>query len=127
MQLALHGQAFILALLIFCLTVFGLRSTYIFIIPLIFYVLSLAINLLTTLHDRGYAWIGLHKLGQAIPFLYSSYLFYIFVVVLTPMGGRAGSGSNRDSYIAVLAAAGTILSFSFLVTFLTNIVLFSVL
>lgn len=116
MQLALHGQALILALLVFGLTVFGLRSTYIFIIPLVFYVLSLAVNLLTTLHDRGYAWVALHKLSQIIPFLYSSYLFYIFIVVMTPMGGRAGSGSNRDLYIAVLAAAGAILSFGFLVS-----------
>ncbi|XP_064544316.1 endoplasmic reticulum metallopeptidase 1-like [Drosophila montana] len=115
LQLALHAQAVILALLTIGLTLFGLRSAYIFVIPLIFYVLSLALNLLTTLHDRGYAWTGLLKASQIIPFLYSSYLFYIFVVALTPMGGRAGSSSNRDLYIAVLAAAGTVLSFGFLI------------
>ncbi|XP_017864630.1 PREDICTED: endoplasmic reticulum metallopeptidase 1-like [Drosophila arizonae] len=114
-QLVLHGQALILTVLVFGLTVFGLRSTYIFIIPLVFYVLPLAVNLLTTLHDRGYAWVALHKLSQIIPFLYSSYLFYIFIVVMTPMGGRAGSGSNRDLYIAVLASAGAILSLGLLI------------
>jgi len=76
----------------------------------------LAFNLLTTLHDRGFAWTGLVKIGQIAPFLYSSYLVYIFIVVLTPMGGRAGSASNRDLYIAVLAALGSVLSFGFLVS-----------
>lgn len=114
-QLALHAQATILTVLVIALTAYGLRSAYIPVIPLIFYILSLSINLLTTLHDRGYAWTGFLKLGQVIPFLYSSYLIYLLIVVLTPMGGRAGSATNRDLYIAVLAALGTVLSFGFLV------------
>lgn len=113
--MVLHGQAIILALLAIALTGYGLRSAYIPVIPLLFYILSLSVNILTTLHDRGYAWTGIVSLAQVIPFLYSSYLFYLFVVVLSPMGGRAGSGSNRDLYIAVIAALGTVLSFGFLV------------
>ncbi|XP_030081372.1 endoplasmic reticulum metallopeptidase 1-like [Drosophila hydei] len=114
-QLALHGQGVILAFLVTCLTVFGVRSTYILLIPLIFYVLSLAFNLLTTLHDRGYAWTGLLKASQIIPFLHSSYIIYVLIVILTPICARSGSASNRDLYIAGLAAAGTVLSFGFLV------------
>ncbi|KAH8415787.1 hypothetical protein KR222_000951, partial [Zaprionus bogoriensis] len=114
LQLALHGQAIILAVLVSTCTALGIRSTYILVIPLIFYVASLALNLMTSLHDRGYSWTGLLKLGQVIPFLYSSYIIYLFVVVLTPMGARAGSASNRDIYITALAAVGTILSFGFL-------------
>ncbi|XP_030081373.1 endoplasmic reticulum metallopeptidase 1-like [Drosophila hydei] len=115
LQLALHGQSIILALLVICLTIFGLRSTYILLIPLIFYVLSLAFNLLTTLHDRGYAWTGLLKASQIIPFLHSSYIIYVLIVFVTPISARSGSASNRDLYIAGLAAAGTVLSFGFLV------------
>ncbi|EDW61968.2 endoplasmic reticulum metallopeptidase 1 [Drosophila virilis] len=114
-QLAVHAHAVILAFLAICLTLFGLRSSYIFVIPLVFYVASLVLNLLTTLHDRGYAWTGLLKASQIIPFLYSSYLFYLFVVVITPMTGRSGSASNQDLYIAALAAIGTVLSFGFLI------------
>ncbi|KAH8416046.1 hypothetical protein KR222_007212, partial [Zaprionus bogoriensis] len=115
LQLALHAQAIILSVLTITLTGCEIRSSYIFVIPLIFYITSLALNLMTTLHDRGYAWTGLLKLSQVIPFLYSSYLFYLFIVVLTPMGGRAGSSSNWDIYIAVLTAIGTVLSFGFLI------------
>ncbi|EDW01020.1 endoplasmic reticulum metallopeptidase 1 [Drosophila grimshawi] len=114
-QLALHAQAIILGLLTVGFTAASIRSSYIFVIPLIFYMLSLAINLLTTLHDRDYAWTGLVKASQIIPFLCSSYLFYALIVILTPIGGRSGSSSNRDLYIAVLAALGTVLSFGFLI------------
>ncbi|XP_030081306.1 endoplasmic reticulum metallopeptidase 1-like [Drosophila hydei] len=120
LQLALHSHAAILALLVIFLTAFGIRSTYIFVIPLIFYSLSLVLNLLTTLHDRGYAWMGILKAGQLIPFICSSYTFYIFIVVLTPMGGRSGSASNRDVLISLLTAIGTILSFGFLLPLINN-------
>ncbi|XP_051861681.1 uncharacterized protein LOC117566483 [Drosophila albomicans] len=66
------------------------------------------------MHDKGYSWVALLKISQIIPALYSSYIAYLFIVVLTPMGARAGSASNRDLYIAVLAAVGTVLSFGFL-------------
>lgn len=116
LQLALHAQAIILATIAITLTACGIRSSYIFMIPLLFYVGSLTLNLMTTLHDWGYAWTGFLKLSQVIPFLYSSYLCYLFIVVLTPMGGRAGSGYNWDLLIALLTAIGTVLSFGFLVS-----------
>ncbi|KAH8299600.1 hypothetical protein KR044_003431, partial [Drosophila immigrans] len=116
LQLALNGQAIIVTLLAISFTALGIRSSYILVIPLVFYVASLALNLLTPMHDKGYAWTGLLKISQVIPALYSSYISYLFIVVLTPMGARAGSASNRDLYIAVLAAVGTVLSFGFLVS-----------
>ncbi|XP_060655349.1 endoplasmic reticulum metallopeptidase 1-like [Drosophila nasuta] len=115
LQLALHGQAVILALLTIFLTALGIRSSYVLMIPLVFYAASLTLNLLTPMHDKGYAWTALLKISQIIPFLYISYISYLFVVVMTPMGARAGSDSNRDLYIAGMSAVGTVLSFGFLV------------
>lgn len=120
--MALHAQAIIIAVIAIILTDYGIRSSYIFVIPLLFYIGSLSLNLMTTLHDWGYAWTGLLKLSQVIPFLYSSYICYLFIVVLTPMGGRAGSGSNWDISIALLTAIGTVLSFGFLVSFTNKII-----
>ncbi|KAH8372492.1 hypothetical protein KR093_011712, partial [Drosophila rubida] len=115
LQLALHGQAVILAVLSIVVTYLGYRSAYIFVIPLVFYVAALVLNLMTIMHDLGYAWTGLLKISQVLPFLYSSYLIYTFIVVLIPMAGRSGSNSNQDLYIAVLSGLGTVLSFGFLV------------
>lgn len=94
----------------------GIRSAYIVTIPLGFYAVALSVNLLTTFHDRGNSWAGMVMLGQLMPFLYGSNLFYLFIVVLAPMNGRSGSSSNPDLFISGLAAIGTILSFGFLVS-----------
>ncbi|EDW60407.1 endoplasmic reticulum metallopeptidase 1 [Drosophila virilis] len=114
LQLALHSWAVVLALLAIGLTAYGLRSVYIITILIIFYGSSLALNLLTTFHDRGYSWTGLLMLSQVMPFLYSSYRIYLFLVVVIPMSGRAGSSMNPDLVISLLAALGAIMSFGFL-------------
>lgn len=115
-QLCLHSWAALLAILDIGLNSMGIRSSYVITIPLGFYALSLSVNLLTTFHDRGYSWALTVMLGQLMPFLYSSNLFYLFIVVLAPMNGRSGSASNPDLFISGLAAVGTILSFGFLVS-----------
>ncbi|XP_033149126.1 endoplasmic reticulum metallopeptidase 1-like [Drosophila busckii] len=115
LQLSLHAQAVILALLMGGITYLGFRSAYIFMIPVLCYVLALAFNLLTTFHDCGYAWSAVVKLLQVIPFLYCSYLIYTFVVVLTPMQGRSFDKSNPDLLIAGLVAVGTVLSMGFVI------------
>lgn len=94
----------------------GIRSVYIFVFPLTFYTFALILNLLTTLHDRGYSWAGMIMTFQLMPYLYSCYIIYTFVAVMTPMTGRSGSASNPDTLIAFMAALGTLLAFGFLVS-----------
>ncbi|XP_016953643.2 endoplasmic reticulum metallopeptidase 1 isoform X1 [Drosophila biarmipes] len=132
LQLVLHGHAVILALLGIGLTVYGLRSTYVVTWTLIFYETPLAINLLTTLHDRGFSWTGVLKTFQIIPFLYNSYLIYTFLVTLIPMMGRFGRGTNPDLIISALNALGTILALGFLIPLINmfrrpSLILFSLL
>ncbi|KAH8389309.1 hypothetical protein KR200_011888, partial [Drosophila serrata] len=115
LQMVLHGHAVVLSVLGIALNYYGLRTTYIITWTLIFYIIPLALNLLTTLHDRGYTWTGVLKVIQVAPFLYNSYLFYTFIVILTPMMGRFGQNTNPDLIISALAALGTILSMGFLV------------
>jgi len=88
--MALHGHAIILSVLCVALNFYGLRTTYIITWTLVFYVIPLFLNLLTSLHDCGFSWIGVLKIFQVVPFLYNSYLFYTFIVILTPMMGRFG-------------------------------------
>ncbi|KAH8270868.1 hypothetical protein KR018_008072 [Drosophila ironensis] len=115
LQLVLHGHAIVLAILAIALTVYGLRSTYVLAWTLIFYVIPLAINLLTTLHDRGFSWTGVLKISQVVPFVYNSYLIYTFLVTLTPMMGRFGRSTNPDLIVSAINALGTILALGFLI------------
>ncbi|EDW72286.1 uncharacterized protein Dwil_GK20846 [Drosophila willistoni] len=114
-QLALHGYAVVLAVLAIALNYYGLRTTYVFTWTLIFYVIPLALNLLLTLQDRGYAWTALLKIAQVFPFLYNSYLFYTFITALTPMMGRYGASTNPDLIVSALTALGALLSLGFLI------------
>ncbi|XP_023033288.1 endoplasmic reticulum metallopeptidase 1 [Drosophila willistoni] len=114
LQLALHGHAVVLALVGIALTVYGLRSAYVITWTLIFYVIPLALNLLTTLHDRGYSWSGLLKAVQILPFLYNSYLFYTFLTLMVSMMGRFGRGTNPDLIVSALTALGSVLALGFL-------------
>ncbi|XP_034480031.1 endoplasmic reticulum metallopeptidase 1-like isoform X2 [Drosophila innubila] len=114
LQLALHSWAILLSFLALGITAYGIRSVYILTFSIVFYTISLVINLLTTFHDRGYSWAGSVMSFQVIPYLYISYVIYIFIVAMTPINGRSGSASNPDTMIAVLAALGTVLSFGFL-------------
>lgn len=114
-QLGLHSWALVLVLLIIALVSLGIRSVYIFTFPLAFYTLALIVNLLTTCHDRRYSWAGSVATLQIIPFLYSCYVIFIFIVLMTPSQGRSGSASNPDIMISGLAILGSILSFGFLV------------
>ncbi|KRJ99888.1 uncharacterized protein Dyak_GE12045, isoform B [Drosophila yakuba] len=115
LQLVLHGHATVLALLDIGLTVYGLRSAYVPTWTLIFYAIPLAINLLTTLHDRGFSWTGVLKIFQVVPFLYNSYLIYCFIVTLIPMMGRFGRATNPDLIISALCALGTVLALGFVI------------
>ncbi|XP_032585617.2 endoplasmic reticulum metallopeptidase 1 [Drosophila mojavensis] len=115
LQLALHIWAILLSMLAIALTAYGLRSAYVFTILNGFYAVSLALNLLTTLHDRDYNWTGLVMACQVIPFLYCTYRTYLLLVVVIPMSGRLGSAINPDLAIAGVTALGTIFGWGFLI------------
>ncbi|XP_017128845.1 endoplasmic reticulum metallopeptidase 1-like [Drosophila elegans] len=115
LQMALHGHAVVLSVLGIAINYYGLRTTYVITWTLVFYVIPMALNLVTTLQDRGFSWTGIVKIIQVCPFLYNSYLFYTFIVILTPMMGRFGQTTNPDLIISALAALGTIFSMGFLI------------
>ncbi|XP_023168608.2 endoplasmic reticulum metallopeptidase 1-like isoform X2 [Drosophila hydei] len=115
LQMANHAHCLFIALLCIILTIFSVRSAYILMISVLFYVAALSINLITKLHDRGYFWSLVLCTCQLIPFLYFSYLFYAFLIIAIPMTGRNGTETNPDVVIAFLCALGTIMALAFLV------------
>ncbi|KAH8270809.1 hypothetical protein KR018_005409, partial [Drosophila ironensis] len=115
LHMILHGYGIILAILDIFLTIYGLRSTYAVTWTLIFYVLSLTFNLLTSLHDRHTAWMGF-LLGFQIPsFLYATYLQYTLIRTMIAMMGRFGRSNNPDIYMSGINALGTVLAMGFLI------------
>ncbi|XP_017039094.1 endoplasmic reticulum metallopeptidase 1-like [Drosophila ficusphila] len=117
-QMSLHAHSVVLALLILILTAVGLRSQYLCLISLIFYGGALLINLISTLHDRGYYWSLVVMCLQVLPFCYFCYLFYMVLVVFFPITGRNGIGSNPDLIIALLCGACTFFALGFAAQFI---------
>ncbi|XP_062134527.1 endoplasmic reticulum metallopeptidase 1-like [Drosophila sulfurigaster albostrigata] len=113
LQMAGHAHCVLLALLCIIITAVSIRSAYLCMISLLFYVGALIINLVSKLHDRGYYWSILMAVCQAMPFLYFSYLFHSFLVIVIPMTARKGTEVNPDMLIALLCAMGTIFAFGF--------------
>ncbi|XP_020805193.1 endoplasmic reticulum metallopeptidase 1-like [Drosophila serrata] len=115
LQMILHAHAIVLAILVIGLTLYGLRSTYVVTWTLIFHVLALAVNLMTSFHDRDISWTGAVISFQVISFLYNNYLLYTLVRALIAMMGRFGRSTNPDLIMAAMNALGTVLATGFLV------------
>ncbi|XP_052839792.1 endoplasmic reticulum metallopeptidase 1-like [Drosophila gunungcola] len=103
LQLSLHAHLVVQALLALILTAMGLRSQYLCLISMIFYGGALLINLVSTLHDRGYYWALIVMCLQVLPFSYFCYVFYMFLVIFVPVLGRNGANTNPDLIIGLLS------------------------
>ncbi|XP_017839199.1 endoplasmic reticulum metallopeptidase 1 [Drosophila busckii] len=113
LQMSLHAHCVFLAVLAIILTAMNLRTIYLCMISILFYSASLIINLLSSLHDRGYYWTIITQVFQLMPFFYFWYLFYMFLVVMIPMMGRNGSAINPDLLMATLCALGGFFALGF--------------
>ncbi|XP_017068761.1 endoplasmic reticulum metallopeptidase 1 [Drosophila eugracilis] len=113
--MGLHAHCVVLSFLAIVLTAIGLRIPYMCLISLVLYLVSLIINMLSTLHDRGYYWVLPVQLIQLFQFVYFSYLFYIFLVIFFPAMGRNRDSSNPDMLIALICAVGTFFALGFVV------------
>ncbi|XP_050743758.1 endoplasmic reticulum metallopeptidase 1-like [Drosophila biarmipes] len=110
-----HAHCVVLAFLAILLTAIGLRIPYMCMLSLVFYAVSLLINLLTTLHDRGYYWVLTVQIVQLFQYVYFCYLFYIFLVIFFPAMGRNRDSANPDMLIALICALGTFFALGFVV------------
>ncbi|KAH8252253.1 hypothetical protein KR038_011283, partial [Drosophila bunnanda] len=118
LQLSLHAHLVVQALLALILTAMGLRSQYLCLISMIFYAGALLINLVSTLHDRGYYWALIVMCLQVLPFCYFCYLFYMFLTIFFPVLGRNGYNTNPDLIIGLFCAICTFLALGFAAQFI---------
>ncbi|XP_068144104.1 endoplasmic reticulum metallopeptidase 1 isoform X1 [Drosophila tropicalis] len=114
LQIAQHAHCVILSVICIILTAASFRSAYLCMISLFFYFGSQVINLLSTLHDRGYFWALIVGGCQIIPFLYFAYLFHALLIIIIPMTSRNGMSINPDLLVSLLCALGTVFAMGFL-------------
>ncbi|XP_017033139.1 endoplasmic reticulum metallopeptidase 1-like [Drosophila kikkawai] len=113
LQIVGHAHCVLLAVLCILVTAIGIRTAYLFMICIFFYMAALIINLASRLHDKGYLWCVMLGVCQILPFLYFSYLFHTLLVITIPMTSRNGMTINPDMLISLQCALGSILAFVF--------------
>ncbi|KAH8271620.1 hypothetical protein KR018_011295, partial [Drosophila ironensis] len=112
-QIVGHANCVLMAILCILLTAVGIRSAYLFMICVFFYLGALIINLASRLQDRGYLWSLVLGACQILPYLYFTYLFHSVLVITIPMTSRKGMSANPDLLISLECALGTILALVF--------------
>ncbi|KAL5273661.1 hypothetical protein ACFFRR_000425 [Megaselia abdita] len=117
-QMVLHAHCIVLVLLLVIFTSIGIRSSFIFMISVLFYTISMIINWITKLYKRDFLWTIPHCLLQLVPFWFYTYLTYVFLKTLIPMQGRKGVTTNPEKTIAGLTALFGILFSGFILPIL---------
>ncbi|KAH8386241.1 hypothetical protein KR200_007728, partial [Drosophila serrata] len=114
LQIVGHAYCVLMAVICILLTVVGIRTAYLFMMCVFFYVGALIINLASRLHDKGYLWTWVLGACQILPYLYFTYLFHALLAITIPMTSRKGLEANPDLLISLQCALGSILALVFL-------------
>lgn len=136
--MVLHSQCILLAVLTVVATVFRIRSAYVLMIAVLFYLVPLVVNTLSGLYRRGekvwdflrdiafqkvrvlffsgYQWAVVVVVCQIPAFMYITYMSCTFFVSLIPMMGRFGSERNPDLIIGGVSTLTALLSLGYIVS-----------
>ncbi|XP_063697598.1 endoplasmic reticulum metallopeptidase 1-like [Culicoides brevitarsis] len=114
-QLQMHAYATILAILLLVTTVMKIRSAFILMPTLLFYLISTFFNVVAKLDTKNNKWIYSHLIGQIIPITFYFYLLDMFLNTIVPTLGRQydGINSNPDLMFGLFFAIFAILTLQF--------------
>lgn len=114
-QLFMHAHCLILVLVTIPLIAFGIRSAFLIMISILFYAVSVIINLTTCLHRKTFLWLIPHMVCQIIPFLLYTSNCYAFFQAFIPMQGRDGADTDPELLMSGFVALMSLLMAGFLV------------
>ncbi|XP_059612732.1 endoplasmic reticulum metallopeptidase 1-like [Phlebotomus argentipes] len=107
-QLFLHIQHLFYIVVLSAFTGMGIRSSFLIMIPVFFYDISLLCNVALKLQAKPHAWMFVHLACQIIPFMWFSTNIVAQFTAFIPMQGRGGSSGNPELLMAgfcILSAA----------------------
>lgn len=101
-QLFLHAQSVLMVVCVIVLTAIGIKSAFMFTIPLVFVAASTFINVLFKIQLTQRCWMIAHLTGQLFPFMFHCYVTIVLMVGFLPMQGRTGPAANPEYTVAVI-------------------------
>ncbi|XP_055917041.1 endoplasmic reticulum metallopeptidase 1 isoform X2 [Eupeodes corollae] len=117
-QLFMHAHCLILVLITIPMICFGIRSAFLLMVGIIFYTLSVIINLVTCLHRKTFLWLIPHIVCQIVPYLLYTYNCYAFFKVFIPMQGRDGPDTDPEVLTSGYAVIISLLIAGFIIPIL---------
>lgn len=104
----LNGIQFFWTIVLFVGTMAGLRSSYLFMILVVFpSATSCVLGVFNVLQRTPQLWIAIYTASLLVPFVFVFYLNQMFVSLFVPVTGRFGPDVNSDYIIGSLIAACT--------------------
>lgn len=103
----LNSIQFFWTILLFLTTMMGLRSSYLFMIMVLFPSVTSCILGLLNVNRTPNLWIVIYSTSLLVPVTFILYLTQIFIDLFIPITGRFGSNINPDYIIGTLMAMST--------------------
>lgn len=113
---SLNFQSLILVIFLIIATAFGIRSGFMFLVPLCFFVVTIVIQIVFKFCNIGArSMLVVHYLIQVVPFTFFAYWTVIALATFIPITGRNGANSEADLIIVGFTVAMGLLMAGFLI------------
>ncbi|XP_055585943.1 endoplasmic reticulum metallopeptidase 1-like [Uranotaenia lowii] len=102
-------------LLVVPLTFAGIHSAYIFMIVLLFSLMSSLVSVLLGYQNTVRRWLAVHVAFQLVTMLWATQYYHMFMKLFIPISGRIGGAKNPEYLIGSIAALCMLLVSSYIV------------
>lgn len=113
-QSRMIGVSFFWAFLVVPLTFFGIRTTYVFMIILLFSLMSSAVTTVLSWQNTTRKWLLVHLAFQVLTMLWATQYYHMFMKLFIPISGRSGGHKNPEYTVGSIAALMTLLATSYM-------------
>ncbi|XP_067633264.1 endoplasmic reticulum metallopeptidase 1, partial [Eurosta solidaginis] len=100
----MHSHGIIMVALCLGMTAMGLRSAYLPMVGILFYTISVILNIL----GKECFYIPIHLLCQLLPFCFYTYLTYVFLTMFIPFQARSGPARSPEILISIICIVASI-------------------
>ncbi|XP_062536113.1 endoplasmic reticulum metallopeptidase 1-like isoform X1 [Armigeres subalbatus] len=114
-QSRLIGVSLFWAMLVIGLTYAGIRTTYMFMVILLFSLMSSLVTTALNWQNTTRKWLLVHLAFQSLTMLWATQYYHMFMKLFIPLSGRSGGYKNPEFMIGSLAALSTLFISSYMV------------
>lgn len=108
------GVSLFWALLVIPLTFAGIRTSYIFMIILLFSLIASIVTTVLSWQNTTRKWLLVHLAFQLLTMLWATQYYHMFMKLFIPISGRIGANKNPEYLVGSIAALSILLISSYM-------------